>query len=104
MALANKPAFPRNGHAGAATIDEPGMSYRQWLVGMALQGLAAHHGPGAKAEDVQSAAGLAVLWADLALQELDRTPAPGSGDGAGRAVPAHTGPSFNFYAPAEPQG
>jgi hypothetical protein len=100
MAIANKPAFPRNGHAGAATIDESGMTYRQWLVGMALQGLTAHHGSGGQ-PDVQSAAGLAVLWADAVLRELDRAPAPGPNDAMGPAVAANA-PSFNFYAQAEP--
>ena len=101
MAIANKPAFPRNGHAGAATIDESGMSYRQWLVGMALQGLAAHHGSGGTV-DVQSAAALAVVWADSVLRELDQVPPPGPNDAMGPAI-APNAPSFNFYAQAEPQ-
>jgi hypothetical protein len=38
--IGNAPAFPASSPAA------PGMSYRQWLIGVALQGAAMYRGPG----------------------------------------------------------
>lgn len=51
MSMAKEPAFPRTGvhtgtrnHDGEAVIEneQNGMTYRQWLIGMAVQGLCAN--------------------------------------------------------------
>lgn len=48
MSLADQPAFPRGrvvDHNGVfEAAEQEGMTYRQWLVGMALQGLLANTG------------------------------------------------------------
>ncbi|HEV7301594.1 MAG TPA: hypothetical protein VGN72_19675 [Tepidisphaeraceae bacterium] len=66
MALGDEAAFPRNGKLAEAQFDVPGMTYRQWAAGMALQGLLA--GPGDLSPT--KAARYAVEAADRLIGEL----------------------------------
>lgn len=67
MTIGNQPAFPAEADGGYGPA--PGMTYRQWLIGMALQGIIAADHENALTE--KACANGAILCADAVLSRLD---------------------------------
>lgn len=55
--LGNKPAFPSHGSMGEVVRE--GITHREWLIGMAMQGLIAHFGAGELAATARIASDVA---------------------------------------------
>ena len=66
MSIANQPAFPHSGNAHSNPL--LGMSYRQWLIGRAMQGLLGN--PNA-VMDQDECAESAIIHADAVIARLD---------------------------------
>jgi hypothetical protein len=75
VSIGKQPAFPTFSDA-VYQPDCSGMSYRQWLVGMALQGLLAKWDPseGKDVADHEDVAFWSVQYADATIRELEQTP------------------------------
>jgi len=66
MSLADRPAFPPPRSYGGGYPEQTGMTYRQWLVGMSLQGCIVNSN-GDRMFTVEEAAVEAVKYADAAI-------------------------------------
>ena len=66
--LSDQSAFPVNLPSG----NSPGMTYRQWLVGMALQGLLANEN--AWEQSNKNVADFAIQAADETIKQLESQP------------------------------
>lgn len=65
-----QPVFPEIDGANGGYV--PGMTYRQWLVGMALQGLLANSNPHEWRHDLTSST--AIDFVDALLVQLEKRP------------------------------
>jgi len=72
--LSSQPAFP----VCSSTEEHPGMTYRQWLAGMAMQGLLSKQGSAGRqtADEIEQSpdkcAEWSVQYADALIKELEK--------------------------------